>query len=101
MFYYLPKELNRTLIKKESTKKIEHINKTIQSVITSLKEEELENINTARTCYKEGNKHKEDSSTYDNEGKEKTLSMPEMKEKSRDGYVSMYECDKNFCQSIC
>ena len=30
---------------------------------------------------------------------EKTSSTSEKKEKSHDGYISMYECSKNFCHS--
>ena len=38
-------------------------------------------------------------STYGNKGKEKTSSTSEKKEKSRDSYVRMYECDKQLLHS--
>ena len=38
-------------------------------------------------------------STYGNKGKEKTSSTSEKKEKSRDSYVCMYECDKQLLHS--
>ena len=43
---------------------------------------------------KRGKKTQETSSIYGNEFKEKTLGTSEKKEKSRDGYVHMYECGK-------
>ena len=45
-------------------------------------------------------KHKENPSTYDNEGKEKTLSTSEKKEKAHDSYVCICECGKHFCHSM-
>ena len=47
-----------------------------------------------RTCYNEANRHTETLSTYDIEGKEKTSSTSEKKERSRDGYVSIFGCEK-------
>ena len=44
-------------------------------------------------------KDKQTSSAYDIKGKEKTLSTSENKEKARDGYVCIYECGKQFCNS--
>ena len=41
-------------------------------------------------CDNKANKNKETLSTYDNEGKEKTSSTPEKKEKARDGNISIY-----------
>ena len=43
------------------------------------------------TCNTKVNKHKDTLSTYGNEGEENTSSTYENKEKSRDGYVRMYE----------
>ena len=45
------------------------------------------------------NNHKKTSITYSNKGKENTSSTSEKKEKSRDGYVCMYECGKQLLHS--
>ena len=44
-------------------------------------------------------KDKQNSSTYDIRGKEKTLGTSEKKEKEWDGYVRIYERGKQFCTS--
>ena len=51
-------------------------------------------------CGKEVDKYKETLSANDIKGKEKTLSMSEKKEKSRDGYVCIYEYGKHLLHSI-
>ena len=56
-------------------------------------------MNVMHKCDNELNKHKENSSIYDKEGKEKTSRISENKEKARDGYVSMHECGKHLCHS--
>ena len=58
---------------------------------------ELENTNVTRTYKNEAGKHKETLSTYVSEDEEKTSSTTEKKEKSRDGYVIMYECNNKLC----
>ena len=59
------------------------------------KESEIINvtINTTR------DNHKENSSVYDSNGKEKTSITSEKKEKARDSYVRMYECGKKLLHS--
>ena len=55
-------------------------------------------FNVTLTCNKEENKHKKNLGTYGSDGEKNTSSMSENKEKSRDGYVCMFECGKLFCQ---
>ena len=58
MFGYAPKELNWTSKKKCVNKTIGHVNKKIQSVITSMNDKELESINVMIVCNKESNNQK-------------------------------------------
>ena len=51
------------------------------------------------TCDGEVDRDKEASSAYYIKGKEKNYSTSEKKEKSRDGYVCIYECGKNLLHS--
>ena len=50
-------------------------------------------------CDQEENENKETSSAYDIKGEENTSRMSEKKEKSRDGYINMYECGKHLLHS--
>ena len=85
--------------KKHVNETIEHVKEIIQYGIALINGKELESIKGTHKYDNQENKHKETSSTYDNEGEEKTSSTSENKEKSRDGYVRMYECGNNFCHS--
>ena len=51
------------------------------------------------TCNKEVDKHRENSSVYDNKAEEKTLIMSRKKEKACYGYVRMYGCGKQLLHS--
>ena len=57
-----------------------HLNETVQSIIYSMNGKELWIINVKIAYNKEADKHKENSSTCDNKGEEKTLSTFEKKE---------------------
>ena len=69
-----------------STKK-KHVNKSTQP-------EEFESINVTTNCNKESDKHKEASSEYDINSKEKTPIMSEKKENNVLVMFRIYECGK-------
>ena len=56
-------------------------------------------INKTISCNNEASNQKETSGVYDNKGEEKTSRQSEKKEKARDIYVHMYECDNHFFHS--
>ena len=79
--------VNKTI--RHAIETIVHINKAVQSV-------ELERNNTTTAC---ADKYKQTYIAYDIVVKENTSSTSENKEKARDGYVCIYECGKQFCNS--
>ena len=60
---------------------------------------ESESINAMVVCDKKADNIKERLSAYDSKGEGKTSGKSEKKEKTRDGYVRMYECNKHSLHS--
>ena len=80
-----------------------HANKTIQSGITSMNDDELESLNVTRMCNSEAYEHEETSSNFDNENKENTPSTSDKEDEEatnvHNGTLKMYERGKCIFQS--